>query len=171
MKAMAGKELYSHFGYFQALNPEVSAAAVAGITIDMLGYEAVQFVVNVNSYASAGADAATNAWKFMLQHGIASAAGVAGWSLVPESQLIHSYFGGYDSTAETGIFFSMQSKTDLGGDTGASGCGILIVGYKQDVEHRYVRLYISVLSVPSAMFVGATAILGSPSNWPVNESV
>jgi hypothetical protein len=137
----------------------------------MLGYEEIQFVVNVNSYASAGADAATNTWKFILEHGIATTAGVGGWSLVPESQIIHSVLGGYGSTAETGIFFSMQSKTQLGGTTGASGNGIIIVGYKPDTTHRYIRLYVSVLSVPSAMWCAGTAILGNKSSWPVNDAI
>jgi hypothetical protein len=170
MKAMAGKELFSHFGYFQAIYPDVYTAAITGLTIDMRGYEAALFVVNINSYASAGADAATNQWIFTLQHASASTAGADTWSLVPNSQLIHSVAGGYGSTASTGLFFTLDSKTDLGGTTGASGNGILFVGYKGDTNHRYVRLYVSVLSVPSAAWMAGTCILGSPANWPVNET-
>lgn len=171
MKAMAGKEIYSSFGFFQAIYPDVYSAAITGLTIDMQGYEEVVFAVNINSYASAGADAATNMWIFELQHASASAAGADTWSLVPGSQIIHSVYGGYDSTASTGMFFSLQSKTDLGGTTGASGNGILFVGYKMDPNHRYVRLYVSVLSVPSAAWMAATAILGNASTWPVNTAI
>ncbi len=165
-----GQELYSWFGFFQAVYPDVYTAAITGPTLDMRDYAAINFLVNINSFASAG-DNGTNCFKFCLQHGTASAAGVDQWSLVPGSQLIGSVYGGYASTAETGVFAILESKTDLGGTTGASGCGTYIVGYKKDTTHRYIRIFVSISGNASAAWMGAEAMFGSPNNWPVNSPV
>lgn len=169
----SGKENFSSFGYFNAFAADLygEAAVITGNTIDMRGYEAVFFAVAINSFASAGDNGANNTGCFLLQHASISALGVDTWSLVPNSQLIHSVAGGYDSTASTGRFFELLSKTQLGGLTGVSGNGIIFVGYKCDASHRYVRLYMSVSGAVSTFWAGGVAILGSPANWPVNDPV
>lgn len=163
-------ELYSSFGFFNAFYADVYTAAAEGLTIDLLNANAVTFAIAINSFASAG-DNGTNAFCFLLQHGLASADGVSAWSNVPLSQIIHSVEGGYDSTASDGRFYVMGSKTDLGGTTGASGNGIIFAGYKKDVLHRYVRVYLSISGNASAAWMAGVAFTGNVSDWPVNTPV
>lgn len=162
-------EMFSSFGFFEALAADVYSAAATGDTIDLREYGTVGIAVLINSYASAGADAATNNWIFTLQHGLPSALGVSAWSLVPLSQILHSVEGGYGSTASDGVFQLIGSVSDTVFADAAGGSGFFFVGYKKDTLHRYLRLYVSVLSVPSAAWMGAVAICGNPSNWPVND--
>lgn len=165
------KEIYSNFKYFQAFAPEVTSSAAGaqnGITIDLQGYEAVTIAVGICSYASGGANGAGDYVMFALQHGLASAAGVSAWSLVGNSQLIHSVVGGYDSTASTGIFLSLASASEV---AASANSDIYFVGYKKDTTHRYLRLKYSNVGAASAMYMNAVAFLGCPANWPVNESV
>lgn len=164
-------EMYSNFGFFQALCADVYSAAATGDTLDLRGYGTVAIGVLINSYASAGADAATNNWIFTLQHGLPSALGVSAWSLVPLSQIIHSVEGGYASTASDGVFQLIGSRSDAVFADAAGGSGFFFVGYKQDTTHRYLRLYVSVLSVPSAAWMGAFAVVGNAGIWPVNDPI
>jgi hypothetical protein len=162
---------YSDFGFYQAwapANTTDAAGSAGGLTIDMLGFDTVQLVVNIASYCSGGANGAGDYVVFQLMHGLASAAGVSTWSLVALSQIIHSVLGGYDSTASTGNFLSLASASEIA----ASGnSAVYIVGYKKDVLHRYLRLNISNVGAASAMVLAATAILGKPDNWPVNTPI
>ena len=88
-------------------------------------------------------------------------AGVSAWSLVPLSQVIHSVEGGVNSTASDGLWQILGSATDATSDV------TYAVGYRGDPKHRYLRLVVSVSGAPSAMWLGALAILGKPSDWPV----
>lgn len=165
------RENYSNFGYYNAFGAEVTsdaAGAQNGITIDLQGFNAATVVLNITSYCSAGANGAGDYVVFALQHGLASADGVSAWSNVPNSLLIHSVVGGYDSTAETGAFLSIASGTDVAASVNSA---VYFVGYKGDAAHRYLRLKYSNVGAASAMNMGAIAILGQPSNWPVNEPV
>lgn len=168
---MGNRDNYSNFGYYQAFAPAVTtdaAGSAGGICVDMRGYDTVTFVVNVASYCSGGANGAGDYVVFQLMHGLASAAGVSTYSLVPCSQIIHSVVGGYDSTASTGEFLSLASASEIA----ASGnSAVYIVGYKKDNTHRYIRLNISNVGAASAMMLAATAVLGEPSNWAVNTPV
>jgi hypothetical protein len=165
------KENYSGFGYFNAFAAGVTSSAAGaqnGLTIDLQGYEAVTFALNICSYASGGANGAGDYVVFMLQHGLASALGVSAWSLVPNSQLIHSVVGGYGSTAETGEFLSLASASEI---ATSGNSAVYFVGYKKDADHRYIRLKYSNVGAASAMNMAALAVVGSPANWPVNEAV
>lgn len=157
---MSIRENYSNFSFYNAL-PSASSVvpATAGLTVDMQGYGAVTMIVNVGLIRFQSA----SALHLRLQHGTASAAGVDQWSNVPASLLIHSVAGGYGSTAETGIFQSFLS-TEMGSTTYA-------VGYKGDNLHRYIRIYISGDAGLGSMVAGAVALLGEPSNWPINDAV
>ena len=157
-------EGYSSFGFFDALPNIPVLAATTGRTVDMLGYKTVALVVNAGR-CSTGV-IATSDFKLILQHGTASAAGVDQWSLVPGSQLLHSVYGGYDSTAETGLFGyitnSMYNESDA---------LVAAVGYKQDTTHRYIRLYVSVTGTNSLVAIAGTFILGNPHTWPINDAI
>lgn len=171
---MSLRDTYSNFGYFTAFAPQILSDAqgsVDGTTIDLRGYGAATIVFGVLSYASAGAQGAADITAGLLYHGLASAAGVSAWSLVPGSLLIHSVYGGYDSTAETGIFFSLMSKTDLTTASATGSAFLAIVGYKGDNKHRYLRVTIRNSDAASAAWGGGFAILGEPANWPVNDTI
>ena len=133
-----GKDFYSSFGFFQAINPDITTDTnvVTGNPIDTRGYDGATFIVAINSFASAGDNGANAAW-FVLQQGYSNPA-VITWSNVHNSQLIHGSYGGYDSTASTGRFFCLGSKTDLLGSdnvtaSATGGYGRIMVGYKKTV--------------------------------------
>ena len=155
-------DLYSGLGFYQALIPRGPTTggivpSTEGETIDLRGFNACTFMVNVGSTRFAAA----SALHLALQHGLASAAGVSAWSFVPNSLLIHSVEGGYNATSEDGIFKSLASD---------DGSTLYFVGYKGDHTHRYVRLYVSGDAGVGSMCAGAVAILG-PSTWAVNTPV
>ena len=163
--------MYSNFGFYQTLPPEVTtdaAGASNGITVDMRGFNAATAIVNVCSYCSGGANGAGDYVIFVLQHGLASAAGVSAWSNVPNSLLIHSTMGGYDSTGETGVIVSLMSASEI---ASSGNSAIYYIGYKGDNLHRYLRVKLSNVGAASAMMAGATIVLGEPANWAVNETV
>lgn len=166
-----GRDGYSNFGFFQAFAPRATTSAAGaenGDTLDLQGYETATIVLNILSYCSGGANGAGDYIIFYLQHGLASAAGVSAWSTVPNSQIIHSVAGGYDSTAETGWVASYMSASEIA----ASANSVTeIVGYKKDTLHRYLRIKMSNVGAASAAFAGAIAILGRPGDWPINEPV
>ncbi len=161
-------DTYSNLKYFQAFDADITGDAQAdenGNTIDMRGFHAITVTMNAFSLASAGDMGAADIVFFLLQHGLASAAGVSTWSDVPESQLIHSVFGGLGSTAETGIFASIQSNAEV---TAISG--MYKVGYRQDADHRFLRVVVRNSDAASAMNLSGTAI-AMPDTWPVNEPI
>ena len=161
------RDIYSNFGWLTALGSELRSTAVAGETIDLQAFDAVTFIVNGASCDSGAANSAADCFKYVIQHGLASAAGVSAWSNVPGSQLIHSVYGGYDSTAETGVFaFGFQSTMNSGATMRPQ-----FVGYKKDVLHRYVRFYLSISGNPSTCWIGVNAVAGYPNHWPVNVPV
>ena len=166
------RDLYSNLAFYNAFIPgpsAVAAGATEGNTIDMRGFNAAAMAIALTSFCSGGANGAGDYIIFCLQHGTASAAGVDQWSLVPESQLIHSVMGGYDSTAETGLIMSITSASEITGSTQASI--VLRVGYKGDGTHRYLRLHYSNVGNASGCYVGAICVLGLPADWPINSPV
>lgn len=168
---MSLRDLYSNFGFYQALAPRTTtdaAGAENGDTIDLRGFGGATIVLNVLSYCSGGANGAGDYVIFYLQHGLASAAGVSAWSAVPNSLLINSVYGGYDSTAETGILVSLASAAEI---AASANSAVYFIGYKGDNAHRYLRIKLSNVGAASAMFAGAIAILGYPTEWPVNTPV
>jgi len=156
---------YSNFSFFNALPADVYAAAATGATIDLKGFDTAVINVNAHSLASAGAMSADNVWKLVLQHGLASDAGVSAWSNVAHSLMLHSVIGlnGAYSVLSDGVFQSFTSTTEL------TSTAIYTVGYKGDAKHRYLRLYVSNTGVASTMWIAAVAVLGLPSVWPVND--
>lgn len=166
---MSFRDGYSNFSYLQAFSARVitdAAGAENGDTIDRQGYETVTFIIAAASYCSGGANGAGDQIEFILQHGLASAAGVSAWSNIPLSLIIHSVEGGYDSTAEDGIFQILTTGTDL-----ADSAQVYFVGYKGDKDHRYVRFKHSNIGAASAMWAAGVCVLGEPANWPVNTPI
>ena len=162
MSQGAGKEVYSNFGFFNALqNQSVGDALITGESIDIQSYEAVTFIVNVGATTGATATFAATDHEFQLQHGLASAAGVSTWSVVPYgSQLIHSVVS-QGQTLTSGVWQLIASYTQAS--------TVYAVGYKKDKDHRYVRLMVSASGAPSIFSaLGAIAICGFPNNWPIN---
>jgi hypothetical protein len=169
------KENYSNFGFYTAFQPNIISDAQGtehGYELDMRGYNAITVIAHLASYASAGAQGAGDITTVLLYHGLASAAGVSAWSLVPGSQILHSVYGGIDSTGETGVIMSIMSKTELNTDSTAAQSGIIVMaGYKQDTKHRYLRVDVRNSDAASAAYFGAFAIMGSPGDWPINTPV
>jgi len=169
------KEFYSNFGFFCAFRPNIISDAQGtehGYEMDMQGYKAVTIIGELTSYASAGAQGAADITTVLLYHGLASAAGVSAWSLVPGSQIIHSVYGGIGSTGETGIIMSIMSKTDLNTDSTVAASGIIVMaGYKMDTTHRYLRVDVRNSDAASAGYFAAFAIMEPSGDWPINEAV
>jgi hypothetical protein len=160
---------YSNFGFYTAMSARVTSSAAGaanGATIDRQGFETVTFLVNCASYCSGGANGAGDQVELIIQHGLASAAGVSAWSNVPLSLIIHSVEGGYASTAEDGIFQILTSGTSI-----SDSADTYIVGYKGDYNHRYVRFKYSNIGDASSMWLAANCVLGEPANWEVNTPI
>ncbi len=182
---MNGRDSMTEFGFFTAWKSDLCSDAQGdqnGEEIDMIGYDTATIIFNLYSYASAGAQGANDKTLLLLQHGLASATpadGASAYSLVPGSQIFMvsgSGYGGYDSTASTGVLMSIMSKTELitaGSDydnprNNASGI-LVIAGYKKDHTHRFLRLVLRNSDAASAAWACGVIMLGLPSNWPVTE--
>jgi hypothetical protein len=158
---------YTDFGFYDAIAMPSAlgiSAETNGRTIDLQGFDAVTLAVHagVCSTGSTG----TSDFRLVLQHAYSNAAGALTWSLVPNSLLIHSVVGGYDSTASTGLFDYVTVS-----QVNASDAKIGIVGYKKTPTYRWVRLVVSITGTVSLVPIQGTWILGEPNNWPVNDPV
>lgn len=162
------RDLYSHLAFYQALVPQdIVAGNTNGLTVDLRGFDACTFVVNVGALTGGGDMSVGDAHQLKLEHGLASELGVSVWSEVYPSQMIHSVIGmaGAFSTLNSGIFQSIASTSDNSADTGK----VFVVGYKG--PRRYVRIAISATGAPSTMSAGAVAVLARPSDWPAQDAV
>ncbi len=153
---------YSNLGFYMCFEAAIVGQIVpqtAGAAIDLQGATAATIIVNVGSTHFGAA----SALHLALQHGLASAAGVSAWSFVGNSQLIHSVAGGYNSTAETGIFHSLTAG-------GTDDSTLFACGYKFDNIHRYLRIYISGDVGVGSMRASSLAIV-ERTDWPVNVPI
>lgn len=154
---------YSGFGFYTAIYPQdaVAGSPITGETIDRLGFDTVTFVILAGGPASTGAMPAASFWNLKLEHASVSALGIDAWSECYPSQMLHSVHGqgGAYSSLNSGIFQSINSYTDQS--------AIYKVGYIGN--RRYARIVLSDVGAPSTFSIAATAILGKPSIWPVNE--
>ena len=165
----AKRDGMSGLSFLQALEPfdQPTGASYNGSTIDLQGYNECTFVVQVGS-ALAGSAATwggTDYWNIIVEHGLASAAGVSVWSVLTGiDQILCSIIGsgGAYSTLTSGKVFSIQS-TELN--------TVHQFGYLGDTTHRYVRLVLSETGAASVTFMAALAVLGRSSQWPVVEPV
>ncbi len=176
------REHLTDFGFFTAWKADLISSAQGdqnGEEIDLQGFDTATILFNIYSLASAGAMGAGDKILVLLQHGLASATpadGASAYSLVPGSQIIGIVYGGYDSTASTGVIGSWMSKTELVTvstyTTLANASGAVIaVAYKKDTTHRFLRVVVRNSDAASAAWGCGVAILGEPNNWPVNEPV
>ena len=156
---MTRRDLISHLKFYQALEPRAVDATENGDTIDLLGYDACTFMVNIGSFA-ANVDAGSY-YIIGLQHGTASAAGVDAWTDVGAQNVLHSVIGsgGATSTITSGIWLTINSASMSG--------TVQQIGYLGDTTHRYVRLVLSIVLTPTSTLIGAVCVLGKPSVWPV----
>lgn len=176
------REHFTDFGFFTAWKSDLISDAQGdqnGEEIDLLGYDTATILFNIYSLASAGAQGAGDKILVLLQHGLASttpADGASAYSLVPGSQIIGTVYGGYASTASTGIIGSWTSKTELVTvstyTTLANASGAVIaVGYKKDTTHRFLRIVVRNSDAASAAWGCGIAILGEAGDWPVNTPI
>jgi len=179
---MGNREHFTDFGFFNAWKPDVMSDAQGdqnGTEIDMIGYDTATVIFAMASYASAGAQGGADITRILLQHGLASttpADGASAYSLVPGSQIIGIVYGGYDSTASTGIIGSWMSKTELVTvstyTTLANASGAIIaIGYKKDNLHRFLRIVVRNSDAASAAWGCGIVLLGEPANWAVNTPI
>jgi hypothetical protein len=179
---MGNREHFTDFGFFAAWKADLISDAQGdqnGEEIDMIGYDTATVLFNLYSLASAGDMGAADKILVLLQHGLASAVpndGASAYSLVPGSQIIGVTYGGYDSTASTGIIGSWMSKTELVTvstyETLSNASGAIIaVGYKKDNTHRFLRIVVRNSDAASAAWGCGVVLLGEPANWAVNTPI
>ena len=179
---MGNREHFTDFGFFAAWKADLISSAQGdqnGEEIDMIGYDTATVLFNIYSLASAGAQGAGDVIRVLLQHGLASTTpvdGASAYSLVPGSQIIGIVYGGYDSTASTGVIGSWTSKTELVTvstyTTLANASGAVIaVGYKKDNLHRFLRIVVRNSDAASAAWGCGIVLLGEPANWAVNTPI
>ena len=170
--SVSKRDLFSSLKFYQALKPKLYTTwANAGKAIDLRGYEGAIIVVNVGTVGSAGALGATSFIQLKLEHALGSTYDTAAsasdgtWSEVYPSQMIHSVIGmaGAYSALDSGIFQSITSGTSGEEET------VFVVGYKG--PRRFIRLYVSGEDGPSAIEMGAIAVLGLPQDWAVTAAV
>ena len=157
---------YSNFKFFDALSPVIGDAAnglaITGIAVDRQGYDTVTFVVDIGlceSMTTAGS------WHVLkLEH--YCSVNLA-WSEVDPSQMLHSVVGmdgAYSTLAAnpSGIFQSLAHSE--------AGSTTYFVGYRGN--RRLTRVVLSgTLNSGTSINIGVVAVLGLPSNWPVNSPV
>lgn len=154
---------YSDFKFFQAMVPALNDAAnglqLDGVSVDRQGYDTVVFVIDVGLVESMTAGTSFHQLKLEHYNSVAAA-----WSEVYPSQMLHSVVGqdGAYSVLDSGIFQSIAHST--------MGSVTYFVGYKG--PHRICRIGLSgELNSGASITIGAIAILGLPSNWPVNTPI
>lgn len=159
------KDGYSNFGFFCAIAARDldTDESETGEAIDKRGYETAIFIVDVNSLGSDFSSASTLDLTMQFFNSTASA-----WSGVPASQILHSVFGegGAYSTNATGRFAFLS--TDGFSNITDVSAAVIAVGYRG--QERTLRINASGAKSPSVL-IGAVAILGVPSIWPVNDPV
>jgi hypothetical protein len=152
------RDLYSNYRFFDALEPanRAPSSVINGNRIDLQGYEGVTVIFHVGAHNNVSTASYTD---LILQHGLLeSDAGVSVWSDVPASNMIHSVYN-LDSTTNTGL---VKRLNDSG-----MGSAVYIVGYRG--KARYLRVRLSANAATQSGLFAATALIGYPSEWPVNE--
>lgn len=148
------RETYSGFSFFQAIPPQIADADVTGEDVDLQGFDSLTFKLNIGALSSI---TSASYWVLRLQHANEStAASTAGtYSDVDASHVIRDV-----STALTsGIVLSIFSDTNFEST-------ILHVGYRG--LRRFARVIIEEKANLSTAAFAVEAMLGHPSQWPVN---
>ena len=153
IEAMSRREQYTAFKFFQAIPPQIADATVNGATVDLRGFEACTFLLNLGAVSSI---TSASYWAFRMQHGSASDLGFDGtWSDVDLSHVVMSA----SAALTSGIVFSVWSDTNFESNA-------FPVGYVG--PRRYVRVVCEEKANLSTAAIGAIALLGYPEQWPVN---
>ena len=158
---MARRDGYSNFAFEQALLPQdLDGTALAGIDIDTRGFDTIVFVVNVGVLTGGGDMSVDNKHTLAIHEADVSTAGGAGtYTSVVSTDMLH--INATSGAITSGVFQSIASTTDAS--------TVYFIGYKGN--KRYVRLHFSGNGAPSVASIGAIAILGLPSDWPINTPV
>lgn len=158
---MAYRDGYSNFSFFHALDTETLAATTSGKDVDTRGYATCTFVVTLGRCSHVST---LSYWVLRLQHTSASVlnAGPSDYTDCASIDLITESGGAITS----GIW--QQIIAQAVGTVSTQGSQNHQVGYIGG--RRYVRVVVELLSTASVMDVGAVAILGRPTDWPVNAS-
>lgn len=137
----AGKDLYSNIKVAKAINPAALTGTSTPISVDRLGYESVLAVVQTGAMTTVDS---SNYFEFTL---VESDDGTT-FTDVADSDVI-------------GSTVNLIVKCDAAGDAN----GTFVLGYKGS------KRYVSVLATEtgtSSIIAGATIVLGSNANAPVN---
>ncbi len=161
---MAARDGFSNFKFFQALAPTEAGieALTNGADVDTRGYDTVVLIANVGKASGINS---TSHWCIKMQHADASAGGASNWADCTSADLI--LLASMDTASTTSGCWASIYSADLALST------TYIVGYRG--TKRYVRCVVysegslhTGTTLPSTIFLGVTAVLGLPANWPVN---
>jgi hypothetical protein len=182
---------FSNFGFFEALAPQSFIGdSITGATIDKDGYQTLTFLMHageISGIASALVSVLSCGWVRM-QEGVSNEAGSIIWNNVQESQiLIDVKISGETLNVSnyTSASYGLLAESAAGSGL-ANGTVLTLGGVSADKQsfweskmhavgyigyERWVRLVVSASAAgeTSAIGIAATAVLGCPHNWPVNE--
>ena len=163
------RDSYSNFGFFQALPPLIyhsgtfpAGGEISGPSIDTQGYEALTFTINTGDV---DVSQATSLVVIRMMHAEDSGVGPSTYLNVSAEDIIHSAYS-FGDALTSGIVFDFSISGTSVADLEST---VFIVGYRG--HQRYVKLFVESHGTADAgsTYIGATAILAYPNNWPVNE--
>ncbi len=161
--------MYSNFGFFQALPPQVynsttmpAGGEISGPSIDTQGYEGLVFAIEVGDV---DVSQATSKPVIRMMHAEDSGVGPSTYLNVSAEDIIHSAYS-FGDALTSGIFLNISVSGTSVTDWEST---VYYVGYIG--KERYVKLFVESAGTADigSTFIGATAILGYPNNWPVTE--
>jgi hypothetical protein len=163
------RDIYSNFRFLQALPPLIyhsgtfpAGGEISGPSIDTQGFEGLTFAIETGDV---DVSQATSLVVIRMMHAEDSGVGPSTYINVSAEDIIHSAYS-FGDALTSGIVFDFSisgtSVADLESTT-------FYVGYIG--TQRYVKLFVESHGTADAgsTYIGATAILGYPNNWPVTE--
>ena len=163
------RDLYSNFGFLQALPPLIyhsgtfpAGGEISGPSIDCRGYDGLTFVIEAGDV---DVSQATSLVVIRMLHAEDSGVGPSTYLDVSATDIIHSAYS-YGDALTSGIVFDFSISGTSVADLESRA---FYVGYRG--TERYVKLMVESHGTADAgsTYLGATAILGYPNNWPVTE--
>lgn len=163
------RDMFSNFGFFQALPPQVydnatmpAGGEISGPSIDTQGYEGLVFAIEVGDVDVSGA---TSKPVIRIMHAEDSGVGPSTYLNVSAEDIIHSAYS-FGDALTSGIVFNFSISGTSVADLEST---VYYVGYIG--TQRYVKLFVESAGTADvgSTYIGATAILGYPAQWPVTE--